>query len=410
MNSDFEMTGISNTYDVIIAGAGPAGTSAAIHLAKANLRVLLIEQKQFPRPKLCGEFISPECFSHFENLGVAGAMMSSNPAKISRTVFYSSRGHGISVPSDWFGSGAALGLSRAAMDNNLLERAQFLGVDVLQGATVTNVIEEEHRVCGVRVKSGIGDNEVRALVTIDATGRSRFLTRRLQQNHDESKGHVRRGLVAFKAHLTNAEPAPDVCEIYSYRGGYGGLSSVENGISNLCFIVAAKDVRRSHSNADVVMHETVMRNQRAARTLRNARRCSEWLSVSLEGFGTGEPAPKQGLLAIGDSASFIDPFTGSGMLMALESGQLAASVIVGHIDELSNAVGLKELRRDYVDQYRRRFASRLRISGVLRRTAFNPRLAEMTIVACSLSEWLRNRLARATRSTTHGSQSTIQPT
>lgn len=401
---------MSNKYDVIIAGAGPAGTSASIHLAKHNLRVLLLEQKQFPRPKLCGEFISPECAVHFEKLGVAVAMMSSNPAKISRTVFYSSRGHRVSVPSDWFGSGAALGLSRATMDNNLLERAKSLGVDVLQGSTVTNVIEEENRVCGIRVKTTNGDSEFRAPVTMDATGRARILTRRFQQNHDESKGHVRRGLVAFKAHLTDAKPAQDVCEIYSYRGGYGGLSSVENGISNLCFIVAAKDVRRLHSNADAVMHETVMKNQRAARTLHHARRCSEWLSVSLEGFGTAEPAPKQGLLAIGDSASFIDPFTGSGMLMALESAHLAARVVGCHINDLSHAVGLKELRRDYVEQYRRRFASRLRISGVLRRTAFNPRLAEMTIVACSLSEWLRNRLARATRSTTHSGPSTIQPT
>ena len=403
------MSDLSNTYDVIIAGAGPAGTSAAIHLAKHSLRVLMLEQKQFPRPKLCGEFISPECFSHFEKLGVAGAMMSSNPAKISRTVFYSSRGHRVSVPSDWFGSGAALGLSRAMMDNNLLERAQSLGVDVLQSSTVTNVIEEGNRVCGVRAKTATGDNEYRAPVTIDATGRSRILTRKLHQNHDESKGHVRRGLVAFKAHLSDAEPAQDVCEIYSYRGGYGGLSSVENGISNLCFIVPAKDVRRLHSNADAVMHETVMRNQRAARTLQNARRCSEWLSVSLEWFGAAEPAPKPGLLAIGDSASFIDPFTGSGMLMALESGQLAASVIVRHLNDLSH-VGLRELRRDYVEQYRHHFASRLRISGLLRRTAFNPRLAELTIIACSLNDWLRNRLARATRSTTESGQSTVQTT
>ena len=408
-NSTDHMSDLSNTYDVIIAGAGPAGTSAAIHLAKHSLRVLMLEQKQFPRPKLCGEFISPECFSHFEKLGVAGAMMSSNPAKIRRTVFYSSRGHRVSVPSDWFGSGAALGLSRAMMDNNLLERAQSLGVDVLQRSTVTNVIEEGNRVCGVRAKTATGDNEYRAPVTIDATGRSHILTRKLHQNHDESKGHVRRGLVAFKAHFSDAEPAQDICEIYSYRGGYGGLSSVENGINNLCFIVQAKDVRRLHSNADAVMHEIVMRNQRAARTLQNARRCSEWLSVSLEWFGAAEPAPKPGLLAIGDSASFIDPFTGSGMLMALESGELAASVVVRHLNDLSD-LGLKELRHDYVEEYGRRFASRLRISSLLRRTAFNPRLAELTIIACSLNDWLRNRLARATRSTTDSGQSTVQTT
>ncbi len=61
----------NNDYDVIIAGGGPAGASAAIHLARGGVRVLLVEQKKFPRAKLCGEFISPECQAHFEKLGVA---------------------------------------------------------------------------------------------------------------------------------------------------------------------------------------------------------------------------------------------------------------------------------------------------------------------------------------------------
>jgi flavin-dependent dehydrogenase len=57
-------------YDVIITGAGPAGSSAAIRLAQARINVLLVEQKKFPRAKLCGEFMSPECLSHFAELNV----------------------------------------------------------------------------------------------------------------------------------------------------------------------------------------------------------------------------------------------------------------------------------------------------------------------------------------------------
>jgi menaquinone-9 beta-reductase len=392
-----------NIYDVIIAGAGPAGTSAAIHLASQGLRILLIEQKEFPRPKLCGEFISPECFNHFEKLGVAEAMLSSNPSTITWTVFYSSRGHRVSVPSTWFGGGAALGLSRSAMDNNLFAKAQSL-VDVLQNTTVTDVLQQDGRVRGVRAKTPKDENEYLATLTLDATGRSRILTRRIDHGN---RDHVQRGLVAFKAHLTGAEQPNDVCEIYSYPRGYGGLSTVENGISNLCFIVSARDVRRYHSDADTVMHETVMRNQRAAVTLRQAQRCSDWLSVSLDRFGPANPAPKNGLLAVGDSASFIDPFTGSGMLMALESGELVAKVISRQLKALSGTNCLHDLSRDYLNEYRSKFGSRLRISGWLRRTAFNPRLAEMTIIACSLSDSLRNRLARATRPTVDGDRHTV---
>src|SRR5882762_10374432 len=119
-------------YDIVIAGAGPAGTSAAIHLVRRGARVLLVEQKKFPRAKLCGEFISPECLRHFELLGVAERMLSAGGECLTQTVFYSRGGRSVNVPSSWFDNQhSALGLSRAEMDHKLLERARSVGVTVL---------------------------------------------------------------------------------------------------------------------------------------------------------------------------------------------------------------------------------------------------------------------------------------
>src|SRR5438309_6947599 len=133
----------TSDYDVIIAGGGPAGSSAAIHLALRGARVLLAEQKKFPRPKLCGEFISPECAAHFERLGVAEQMLATGASGLNETVFYSQSGARVSVPSDWFSAGGvALGLSRAEMDERLLRRASQVGVDVLEDASVVDVISE----------------------------------------------------------------------------------------------------------------------------------------------------------------------------------------------------------------------------------------------------------------------------
>ena len=92
-------------FDVIIVGGGPAGASAAIQLAASGARVLLAERERFPREKLCGEFISPECLEHFARLGVL-ERMSSGGARVSETVFYAPSGRGVSVPSEWFGGGA----------------------------------------------------------------------------------------------------------------------------------------------------------------------------------------------------------------------------------------------------------------------------------------------------------------
>jgi flavin-dependent dehydrogenase len=372
-------------FDVIIAGAGPAGSSAAIHLARTDRRVLLVEQKKFPRAKLCGEFISPECRRHFETLGVAGAMTNSDPASITETVFYSSRGHHVTIPSSWFGEPAALGLSRAVMDDVLLKRARECGVEVIEGATITEPILDHNIVRGVKFKINGDEHQHTAPLTIDATGRARILTRKLHAGETRSKAK----LIAFKVHLRNTRVAPGACEIYFYRDGYGGLSSVEGDISNLCFITSAEQVKRYHSNPDLVMRELVMKNQRAAHTLAHAQPESEWLSASWERFGRQQPSPAKGLLAIGDSAAFIDPFTGSGMLMAFESGELAADVIIRN----RNAV-----EADYTAAYLRKFDSRLRISGWLRRAAFKPRLAGFGIALCGASKHFRSRLVRATRS------------
>lgn len=377
----------SDNYDVIVAGGGPAGASAAIHLSRAGVRVLLLEQKTFPREKLCGEFISPECWNHFERLGVAGAMKSAGPALLEETVFYSSKGHHVAVPSKWFGERSAFGLSRAVMDEVLLRRAQNDGVTVLEGASIVEAIVEAGSVAGVRVKVEGNHEEHRAPITLDATGRARILSRKIDRRNGK-----RPSLVAFKVHLRNTRVTPGACEIYFYPCGYGGLSTVESGTSNLCFIIAAEQVKRCDSDPNRVMRELVMKNRRAAHTLESAELCSEWLSASWECFGRQRPSPAPGLLAIGDSAAFIDPFTGSGMLMAFESGELAAQTILRH----QNA-SFDTLAEDYTAIYNQTFAPRLRICGLLRRAAFSPRLAELGIAICGASERFRSHLARATR-------------
>ncbi|MFN3329889.1 MAG: NAD(P)/FAD-dependent oxidoreductase, partial [Pyrinomonadaceae bacterium] len=103
-------------FDVAIIGAGPAGSSLAIRLATQGYKIALIEEQRFPRDKLCGEFISPECINHFQELGISERIKFHGGAFLQETVFYSPSGVAFSVPSSWFG-GVAFGLSRAIMDN-----------------------------------------------------------------------------------------------------------------------------------------------------------------------------------------------------------------------------------------------------------------------------------------------------
>lgn len=395
----------SHGYDAVIVGGGPAGASAAIHLAMCGRQVLLAEQKKFPRAKLCGEFISPECLEHFERLGVLERMHEAGGAALTETRFYSRNGRSVNVPSNWFGgtpAACALGLSRAEMDARLLARARAAGVEVLEEAQAVGLLMEGKCVRGVRLKIGGQELEVNASVTVDATGRARALARRVVRDAGKSAPRAaatRPSLVAFKAHLENAGGARNHCEIYFYRGGYGGLSRVENGLSNLCFIASARDVRACANQPERVMREVLMKNRRATETLFGARAFSGWLAVALDSFGRSRLVPASGLLSVGDAASFIDPFTGSGMLMALESGELAAQIIARHLAaplRHRDAV-FTEAAADYRASYQKIFGARLRVCALMRRAAFIPRFAETLIFALGASVGVRRYLARATR-------------
>ncbi|MEJ7617458.1 MAG: NAD(P)/FAD-dependent oxidoreductase [Pyrinomonadaceae bacterium] len=387
-------------YDAIIVGGGPAGTSAAIRLAMAGARVLLAEQKRFPRHKLCGEFISPECLAHFAQLGASERMLDAGGVWIKETRFYAPSGKSLRVPSAWLGeaSGAqALGLSRAEMDERLLRRAEDAGVDVREGAQAVGlVIQETAIVRGVHLKDETGVYAARAALTVDATGRARSLARHVTGRAQRLS--KRATLIAFKAHFKDVRCDEEACEIYFYQGGYGGLNRVEGGSSNLCFIIAAQTAREAKGDIERVMRDMIASNVRAAETLKNARRSSAWLSVALEGFGRSDLVLAPNLIAIGDAASFIDPFTGSGMLMALESGEIAARVIKAWLETPQRA-SFDALAAQYETHYESKFGARLRSCARLRRAAFAPNfVAEAAVHILSASEGIRRRLTRATRS------------
>lgn len=390
--------------DVVVAGAGPAGTGLAIRLARRGLRVTLVERERFPRDKLCGEFISPECLGHFRELGVLGEMLGRGGDRIRRTVFYSKGGRSASVPSEWFGSSGgegALGLSRAEMDLRLLERARELGVRVREESPVTELLYEDGRVCGVRTgRPGGPGAELRAGLTVDATGRSGVLSKlaRRRGAAGDAGGRKRRAgrtapLVGFKAHFGDARLSPGVCEIYFFRGGYGGLSHVEDGRANHCFLIRSSVVREFGGDADRILQRVVCRNERARETLGPARRLSDWLAVSVGGFGVNELSPAPGLFSVGDAAAFIDPFTGSGMLMALESAELLDGVIAGG----DAAPGFVEMAREYGLRHRERFRKRLLVCAAMRRLSLVPGLAGAAVSVLGRSRNLRELLARATR-------------
>jgi len=380
---------------IAIVGAGPAGSSLAIRLANSGFETVLIERKHFPRQKLCGEFISPECLPHFQTLGVLDEMISAGGDRVFETRFFEVGGRSVAVPSRWFGGqDFALSLSRAEMDDQLLERARRAGVEVLDGVSIIGLERQNEQVTSLKARSEDGTTtDILADVFVDATGRAGVVARLAERNQPGDHPHpTKPTLVGFKAHLRNTRVTKGVCEIYSFPGGYAGLSNVENGLANLCFLIKSKIVRSIGGDAAEIVLRVVTKNRRAAEALNGFTPAGEWHAVSIDGFGTKSPAPAANLFSVGDAAAFIDPFTGSGMVMAFESAAVLAEVLTVHRGSLTEAAG------EYAAAYRKKFTNRLRICSLLRRTAFMPTLATGIVTSLRMSSGARRLLARATRS------------
>ena len=382
--------------NITIVGAGPSGASLAIRLAKANFSVVLVEREKFPRHKLCGEFISPECLAHFAELDVLDEMLEVGGYRITETVFYAPDGKSVSVPSRWFG-GEALSISRAEMDFCLIKKAREVGVKVLEETQVTGIMFENDEICGVKVRTKEGSTqEISADLTIDATGRANVLTRLAEKTFltQRTKNKEQRlKLVGFKTHLENVNLEKGVCEIYFFRGGYGGLSFVENNRANHCFLIRAETVKEFAGDADKILEKVIFQNKRAREAMCEAKPMFDWLAVSVNGFGRKNLYPAKNLFTVGDAAAFIDPFTGSGMLMALESAEILARSISG------NALSSNKIAEDYKILHHQKFQKRMRVCSIMRRAAFVPNFAKIAISALSLSRAAREILARSTRQT-----------
>ena len=263
-----------------IIGAGPAGSIAAISALLRGAQIELIEKSKFPRHKVCGEFLSPEIIPVLERLGVWTLFQKRNPARIHRMEL-----HFGSTPKIARLPEPAYGLSRYEYDQLLYDRAIELGALPAQQALTE------------------------AKVQIWTAGR--------RTDGVETSG---KRLFGFKAHYTGL--AGDAVELYFFKGCYVGINCVENGITNVCGLGPENVLRNFNFEIDELVNAFPPLRARLA----PLHRSMKWLNVGPLVFQNAfRKESEPGVYTAGDALSFIDPFTGSGLLSAAISGELAGS-------------------------------------------------------------------------------------
>ena len=329
--------------DVIVAGAGPAGSLAAITLARAGARVLMIDRDAFPRDKLGGDTLNPGAVAWLAARGLhGGPLTGARPLRGMRV-----SGPHADVVARYADAAVALALPRAILDHWLLTEAVAAGVRFESGLIVRAPLIDDRRgrpvVRGVIVsRRGSPAAPVRlpASITIAADGRRSAIARALGLIRHPL--HPRRW--AFGVYAEGIEGTSDVGEMHIRPNFYFGIAPLTDGRCNVCLVTTPRPGARP---MDVIRRSVAAEPALAPRFVR-ARfdadvRVMGPLAVDARAAGA------EGVLLAGDAAGFVDPMTGDGLHLAMRGAELAAQEavrVLEHGDFVEAVRRLDEARRE----------------------------------------------------------------
>jgi geranylgeranyl reductase family protein len=337
------------TADVIVVGAGPAGSSVAYFLATAGLDVLVLEKSQFPREKVCGDGLTPRVVKALTGMGVP--LTESDGWLRNKGLRIIGGGGRIEVPWPDLSSYPGYGMVRTRLDFDeiLARHAQKAGARLLEGVNVTGPLLDDRtgRIVGVTARQsaastaeGAGpaaasdskdqpERHFRARLVVAADGNSSRLSvsMGLRKRDDRPLG------VAVRTYYTSPRHADDYLEAWldlwdgnQLLPGYGWIFGMGDGTSNVGLGLLNTSAAFGH-----IDYRDLLRR---------------WLAAMPEEWGFSEenrtqpvrgsalpmgfnrtPHYTRGLLLAGDSGGMVNPFNGEGIGYALESGEIAARVI-----------------------------------------------------------------------------------
>ncbi len=363
--------GDTERWDVVVVGAGPAGSTTATVLARAGLRVLLLDKAaNGPPAKVCGEYLSPGCLPLLQRLGVFGSLREAGHPLYGMLIHTPA---GRMVCAAYPGGGDAphervygLSVPRAHLDPVLLDLAIKSGAVFESGFQVSDVSLDGAL---VEVRGRLHGRETRrpTQLVVGADGRHSIVARRL--------GSVRRNpwldKMALVAYLEGAQREDDFGEIFLGRDRYAILNPIAKGLTNLGVVVNRRDLPAGEDPRQSLWPLAKSLPGLGER-LRTATLVAPVRCLGPLAHRAAQLSGSRALL-VGDAAGFLDPFTGEGIYAALRSGELAARRVLSawtsagpHLDALGA----------YAHAWQQEVDPKWRLATHLQRAIRHPPLAE----------------------------------
>ncbi|WP_076466059.1 geranylgeranyl reductase family protein [Actinomyces mediterranea] len=370
--------------DVVIVGAGPAGSSLAYHLATVGINVLVLDKATFPRDKICGDGLTPAAVHELILMG-----MDINGWTRNRGLTVIGGGHRVAMEWPDQKSLPGFGLTRARMrlDHELITHAVAAGARLIENANVTGAIQDSTgRVIGVTATIDTGEDTrevaIRATLVADCGG----VAGRLATSLGLEKKTRRPMGVAARAYFTSPRGDEEWMESHlelwsgapgqsDLLPGYGWIFPMGDGVVNVglgSVSSTANTTRLPYKK--VFEHWTTSVPEEWGFT--PANQIGPLRSAALPMSFNRTPHYTCGLLLVGDAGGMVSPFNGEGIAPALKAGRLAASCIAQALRR-SDRAGIDRAMSEYPEMLRDVYGGYYQLGRIFVALIENPRIMRL---------------------------------
>lgn len=356
--------GSGELLDLVVVGGGLGGLTLAIQMAKLHYRVALVEKEEYPFHRVCGEYVSFECWNFLENLGFPLSDM--DLPVIKQLLVTAPDGKALRHPLTLGG----FGISRFSLDAGLASLAREAGVQVLEAEKVTDLVFVKDRFVA-------STNRRRVLVArcaVAAFGKRSNLDVRWKRPFALMRPNKLNNFIGVKYHIW-WKGEEDTIALHNFEDGYCGISRVEDNMYCLCYLTTAAQLKKHGSIAELEQ-QVLHRNPHLAKIFSEAKFVRpEPVTISQIAF-TQKQQVEQHVLMVGDAAGVISPLCGNGMSMAMHAGKLAADQMDAF---LKGRINREQMEATYTAQWRLLFSGRLRTGRMVQRLFGKPVLTNLFI-------------------------------
>jgi flavin-dependent dehydrogenase len=346
--------------EVLIIGGGLAGLTAAIHLSKKGFQVIVIEKNEFPKHKVCGEYISNEVVPYLNWLGINSNDL--YPTLITKLQFSIRNGKTIDcvLPLGGFG------ISRYTLDEYLYHKALGYGCTILKDS-VESVVFYENQFTVTTLNNVI----LKAKIVLGAFGKRSNIDQKLNRNFIQKKSPW----LSVKAHYSGNFP-DDLVGLHNFKGGYCGVSKVENDKINICYLADYETFKR-YKNIEEYQKAVVFKNPNLKLLFENCTMLFDKpLTISQICFEQ-KKAVENHILMIGDTAGLIHPLCGNGMAMAIHSAKIVSELVELFLNK--EIKSRADLEKKYKQEWKFNFEKRIRAGRFLARLLQHQKVSEFLL-------------------------------